>query len=231
MEAAPSISASSVGFYTVLAIFIALIVLGVTYVVIGNRNTVPSGKVWKEGFQGPSRGVSTIPCGQESAEAIALAEMFYGRDSTTEEGKPDLAELKLILSKLCCIKHDLMAPGQVVQSSLTLPYQNTHDRENPADTVARCFTKSIPPRDLDISFGTWKTRGLELLKRLCTSYNFRSEEADKAKKYFMTVWTDVFSVAKTVCTPPENNPSSSPRDLKGFTPESIQELGPYKGYY
>ena len=230
MEAAPSISASSVGFYTVLAIFIALIVLGVTYVVIGNRNTVPSGK-WTEGFQGPSRGVSTIPCGQESAEAIALVEMFYHREATTEEAKPDLAELKLILSKLCCIKHDLMAPGQVVQSSLALPYQNTHDRENPADTVARCFTKSIPPRDLDISFGTWKNRGLELLNRLCTSYNFRSEDADQAKKYFMTVWTDVFSVAKTVCVPPENNPSSSPRDLKGFTPESVQELGPYNGYY
>jgi hypothetical protein len=231
MEAAPSISASSVGFYIVLAIFIALIVLGVTYMVIGNRNTVPSGKLWKEGFQGPSRGVSDIPCGQESAEAIALSEMFYQRVSTTEEGSTDLAELKLILSKLCCIKHDLMAPGQVVQSSLALPYQNTHDRENPADTVARCFTKSIPPRDLDISFGTWKTRGLELLNKLCTSYNFKSEEADQAKKYFMTVWTDVFSVAKTVCSPPENNPSNSPRDLKGFTPESVQELGPYKGYY
>ena len=198
---------------------------------MANRNTVPSGKVWKEGFQGPSRGVSDIPCGQESAEAIALAEMFYQHESTTEEGPADLAELKLILSKLCCIKHDLMAPGQVVQSSLALPYQNTHDRENPADTVARCFTKSIPPRDLDISFGTWKTRGLELLNRLCTSYNFRSEDADQAKKYFMTVWTDVFSIAKTVCSPPENNPSSSPRDLKGFVPESIQELGPYNGYY
>ena len=198
--------------------------------VVANRNTVPSGK-WSEGFQGPARGVSDIPCGQESAEAIALAEMFYGRPSTTEDGSPDLAELKLILSKLCCIKHDLMAPGQVVQNSLALPYQNTHDRENPADTVARCFTKSIPIRDLDISFATWKTRGLELLSKLCTSYNFGPQESEQAKKYFMGTWTDVFSVAKTVCLKSDNKEDNSPRGLIGFTPESVKELGPYKGYY
>ena len=230
MEAAPSISASSVGFYTVLAIFIALIIGGVSYLLMANKDTVPSGK-WNEGFQGPTFGVSHIPCGQESAEASALVQMFVDKESTTEEGNADLAELKLILSKLCCIKHDLMAPRQVVQSTLDHPYQNTHDRENPADLVARCFNKTIPPRDLDISFATWKNRGLELLARSCTSFNLSHEEAEQAKKYFIGVWTDVFAIAKTVSTPPEKVSSDSPRDPAGFTPESIQGLGPYKGYY
>ena len=230
MEAAPSISASSVGFYTVLAIFIALIIGGVSYLLMANKDTVPSGK-WNEGFQGPTFGVSHIPCGQESAEASALVQMFVDKESTTEEGNADLAELKLILSKLCCIKHDLMAPAQVIQSTLDLPYQNTHDRENPADLVARCFNKTIPPRDLDISFATWKNRGLELLARSCTSFNLSHEEAEQAKKYFIGVWTDVFAIAKTVSTPPEKASSDSPRDPAGFTPESIQGLGPYKGYY
>jgi hypothetical protein len=230
MEAAPSISASSVGFYTVLAIFIALIIGGVSYVLMANKDTVPSGK-WNEGFQGPAFGVSHIPCGQESAEASALCELFAARQSTTEEGNADLAELKLILSKFCCMKHDLMAPGQVVQSTLALSYQNTHDRENPADTVARCFNKTIPPRDLDISFATWKNRGLELLGRCCTSFNLSQAEVEQAKRYFMGVWTDVFAIAKNVSTPPEKASSESPRDPAGFTPESIQDLGPYKGYY
>jgi len=230
MEAAPSISASSVGFYTVLAIFIALVVGGVSYMLMANNTTVPSGK-WNEGFQGPTMGVSDIPCGQESAEAIALANIFASRQSSTEEGAADLTELKLIMSKLCCIKHDLMAPGQVVQATLSIPYQNTHDRENPADTVARCFSKGIPPRDLDISFATWKERGLELLGRCCTSFNLDHLESETAKQYFSTLWLDVFSVAKTVCTPPEKIVPGSPRDPAGFTPESVHELGPYKGYY
>lgn len=177
-------------------------------------------------------GVSNIPCGQESAEARALAEMFFNKKSSTEDGGPDLKELNQILSKLCCMKHDLMSPAQVVQNMMYLPYNNTHDRENPADTVGRCFTKSIPPRDLDITFATWKERALTLISRLCTSYNFSSPEADQAMQLFMGVWNDVFSIAKNACSPPQRAPENeSPRDPKGHMPESVEELGSYTGYY
>ena len=217
-----------------VAIFCAIIVGSMLYMVFSRIYTIPfraPGK-WSEGFQGPAQGVSDISCGQDSAEAIALSEMFASRQSSTEEGAPDLKEFKLILSKLCCMKHDLMGASQVVQSTLYIPYSNTHDRENPADTVARCFTKSIPPRDLDITFGSWKQRGEELLNRLCTSYNFSKDESEKALGLFLSVWTDTFSIAKNACSPPSKTSESvSPRDLIGFTPESVQELGPYSGYY
>jgi hypothetical protein len=130
------------------------------------------------------------------------------------------------------MKHDLMSPGQVVQNMMYLSYNNTHDRENPADTVARCFTKSIPPRDLDITFGTWKQRGLSLINKLCTSYNLSSSEADRATQLFTGVWVDVFSIAKNACSPPPTAAESgSPRDIKGRMPESAQLHGSYTGYY
>ena len=223
-------SGKSIGFYVSISLFIAVILGAVVYMVISRRNTVPSGG-HSEGFQGPVRGVSDIPCGQESAEAVALCEMFANKESTTEDGSADLKELKLILSKLCCMKHDLMSPTQVVRSSLYLPYSNAHDRENPADTLARCFTKSVPPRDLDITFAIWKERALALLNKLCTSYNFSQSESEKAKGYFTATWMDTFSVAKNVCLTPDEKVSESPRDLRGFTPEAVEELGPYKGYY
>ena len=184
-----------------------------------------------EGFQGPPRGVSTIPCGQESSDAVALVGMFNERISTTDEGEADLMELKTILSKMCCMKHDLMGVAQVVQSTLRLPYNTTHDRENVGDTVGRCFTKGIPSRDLDITYTTWKDRGLALLNRLCTSYTFGTGEADQAKQYFMATWTECFTIAKTVCLVPEPNVSDSPRDLKGIMSDAIKNLGLYKGYY
>lgn len=233
MEEAPIVTASSTGFYIGLSIFVALVVGFAAYMVVSRRNTVPfgpSGSMAKEGFQGPSRGVSDFPCGQESAEAVALAEMFYGRPST-EEGSPDLKELKVILSKMCCMKHDLMSVSQVVQASMYLPYSNTHDRENPADTVARCFTKGIPPRDLDITFATWRDRARMLLNRLCTSYNFSKGETEEAADYFMRCWSDCFDVAKTVCLTDNKVPSGSPRDPKGVMPEAVKDLGPYGGYY
>jgi hypothetical protein len=217
--------------YFLMAILIALAVAGVSYMMITTNKTIPSGKQIEEGFQGPSRGVSSIPCGQESSYAVALSGQFAGRESTTEEGPADLTELKLILSKLCCMKHDLMSTAQVVQASLYIPYNNTHDRENPADTVARCFTKSIPSRDLDISFETWRDRGLVLLSRLCTSYNLSDSEERDAKNNLMSCWSDSYDVARTVCTPNTPPSQGSPRDPKGFTPEAVKELGPYKGYY
>ena len=129
------------------------------------------------------------------------------------------------------MKHDLMSVSQVVQASMNLPYSNTHDRENPADTVARCFTKGIPARDLDITFATWKDRGLVLINRLCTSYKLSQSETEKAAEYFMRCWSDCFDVAKTVCLKDNKVPSGSPRDPKGVMPEAVKDLGPYDGYY
>jgi hypothetical protein len=116
---------------------------------------------------------------------------------------------------------------------LYLPYNNTHDRENPADTVARCFTKSIPPRDLDITFGTWKKRALTLINRLCTSYKLSGRESENVVNHFNNLWIDVFAIAKNACVPSSQDGSSfvSPRDVKGFTPETVEELGAYTGYY
>jgi hypothetical protein len=228
---------SSTVFYIGVTLFVVLAVWLATWVVVSRMNTVPlnvsgfTGNANKEGFQGPTRGVSSFPCGQESAEASALVDIFEGRASTTESGEPDLTELKAILSKMCCMKHDLMGVSQTVQASLYLPYNNAHDRENPADTVGRCFTKGIPPRDLDITFATWKDRALLLINRLCTSYSLSVGETDDAKKYFMRAWNDCYDVAQTVCLVENKVPTSSPRDPKGFLPEAVQELGEYKGYY
>jgi hypothetical protein len=240
VPAAP-ITLSQSNFFIFVAALIALFAGFVLYMVISRRNTLPSGltglsgavgPIGQEGFQGPSRGVSTIPCGQESSNAIAVLDMFASKASTTGEGSADLNEFKQILSKLCCMKHDLMSTNQVVSSMMTLPYTNSHDRENPADTVARCFTKSMPIRDLDISFGTWKQRGLVLLNRLCTSYSLSSSESEQARNHFTTLWSDVFDIAKNVCIPSEKNTySPSPRDPKGFMHESIEEQGLYTGYY
>jgi hypothetical protein len=231
MEAATSTTFTSTSFFLFFAAIIAVAVGLVAMSVFSRRNTVPSGPR-TEGFQGPAMGVSDFSCGQESSEARALTQLFYNKKASTEDGESDLKELKQILSKLCCMKHDLMSPGQVVQNMMYIPYNNTHDRENPADTVARCFTKSIPPRDLDITFGTWKERALTLISRLCTSYNFSSSEADNAVQLFTGVWNDVFSIAKNACSPPQRAPENeSPRDPKGHILESVEELGPYTGYY
>jgi len=222
---------SKTSFFVAIAGCIAIVVGIIAYVVLSRKNTVPSG-LKKEGFQGPAKGVSTIPCGQESSHATDILNLFSIKMSSTEEGEPDFKEFKEILSKLCCMKHDLMGASQTVQNMLYLPYNNSHDRENPADTVARCFSKSMPIRDLDITFGTWRQRGISLVNRLCTSYNLSSSESEKVMMHFTSLWQDVFSVAKNACVPAEKAPEyGSPRDPRAVIPEKVQGLGPYNGYY
>jgi len=219
-------------FSTFLAVAIAAAVSLISYMLIARNKTVPSGNWMIEGWQGPPKGVSQIQCGQESSFATALLEIFATKESSTADGEPDLAELKLITSKLCCMKHDLMSTNQVVLSTLTLPFSTGHDRENPAETVSRCFSKSIPPRDLEISFTTWRERGLNLIDRLCTSYTLSKREENSARRNFMSVWFDTYNVARGVCSPDEDvSNKPSPRDPKGFTPETVKVLGEYKGYY
>jgi len=232
MDASGLTTLTSSTFFMVIAALIAIAVGFVSYTLISKRNTVPSGSPAKEGFQGPALGVSSIPCGQESSHVTDILQVFAGKMSSTEEGAPDFKELKQIMSKMCCMKHDLMSANQKVNSTLYLSYNNTHDRENPADTVGRCFTKSLPPRDLDIIFATWKNRGLELLNRLCTSYSLGPNNSEKVKRHFTALLTDVFDIAKTVCSPEEKAPEyGSPRDPRGFMNAKVEELGEYKGYY
>ena len=220
---------SSTLFFTI-AIIAALAVGLVAYKIVKTNKTIASGN--REGFQGPSRGVSDIRCGQESSYAVELSDLFAAKESSTEEGEADLMEFKLILSKMCCLKHDLVSTNQVVRASLSTPYNTSHDRENLGDTVGRCFTKSMPPRDLEIIFDTWKTRGLVLLDKLCTSYDLSSSEEDAANKAFSALWTDTRALAQGVCLGSvDEDKSGSPRDLRGYMPEKIRDLGKYLGYY
>ena len=256
MDAKMPVNPGSTTLYFIIATLIALAVGYVSYMILIKNKTVSSGnwsldafkdmvakevakvvkmnpkKVRKEGFQGPSKGVSDIQCGQESSYAVNLSALFAAKESTTEEGEADLDEFKQILSKLCCLKHDLMSTNQVVQSTLNLKFNTSHDRENPADTTGRCFTKSLPSRDLDIIFITWRERGLALLDKLCTSYNLNDEEEKAAKNDLLSVWSDAYDVARSVCGPEcKDVKNASPRDVRAITPESVRSLGPYTGYY
>jgi hypothetical protein len=227
------INAGSTTLYFFIALLAGAVALLIGYVTLNKTGTLGSG-TWNagaEGFQGPTRGVSDIPCGQESSFAINISDLFSTKKSTTEDGEGDLTEFKLILSKLCCLKKDLMSPNRMVSATLKIPFVTLHDREYIGDTVGRCFSNSLPPRDLDIIFATWKDRGLTLVDKLCTSYNLTDSESRSVNHDFMSVWSDSYDVARTVCVPTKKVDSSSPRDPKGFMPETIRDLGTYLGYY
>lgn len=150
-------------------------------------------------FGGVVRGSGHPDCLRTLDSAAKVLSAFEGRKVDVEEGQPDLAELQLILSKLACLKKDLMSPSGIVEATRYQPYENAHDREPVAEVTATCLNHTIASRDLDIIFATWRDRGNLLIRRLCTATNMSQAEVKVVEGNFKSAWEDVYSVAKGRC--------------------------------
>ena len=187
----------------------------------------------REGFAGPSKGAGVPDCLRTSSEAARLYEMLAVRKSSTGEGDDDLREFTVLLGKLACLKRDLMGTAGVVEATRTQPFNTSLDLEPVAETCARCFAKTIPKRDLDLSFEKWTTRGSFLLRRLCTSFTFNEADKAAAADLFSKVLADVKDVAYSKCLKGDAVIAGqpAPRMVSGYEPEGNILLREYNGYY
>jgi hypothetical protein len=183
-----------------------------------------------EGFRA-SMGTGDLACGHALSDADKLLSIFSATDCQAEE---KYQELRIILGKMACMKSDLMAPGNIVNSTRYLPYVTSHDREQVSETTARCFAKSIPQRDLDIIFDTWYSRAKTLINKLSVIVNLSEEDSQRAEQLLDSAKNDVYDVAKGKCIAGEPliaGKRTSPRDPADYIPDTLAEHGEYKGYY
>ena len=187
----------------------------------------------EEGFGGVAVGSGMPDCVRSSAEGGQLADFFMSRESSAEEGADDLREFLILLGKLSCFKKDLMGAAGVVEATRYQPYSTAHDIEPVAETTARCFAKTSPPRDLEISFDKWSGRGAQLLRRLCTAYDASPEQFAKLNATLAAMLADVKDVAVKSCFAGTAliNGKEQGREVQGRLPDEAVDLGPYKGRY
>jgi hypothetical protein len=159
--------------------------------------------------------------------------MFSGRSAAFEEGTPDLHELTQLVGKLSCFKKDLLSPSFTVDATRQQPFVTMHDIEPVGETTGRCFAKTMSPRDLELAFDKWTSRGDLLIRRLCTAYKLAPEEVEKANKLFNFVVRDVKDIARGACLQGEPMIAGKPgpRDPHPFEAPVYNELGEYTGYY
>jgi hypothetical protein len=186
-----------------------------------------------EGFAGPSKGAGSPDCLRTSSEAAQLNDLISSSTPNTEEGPDDIRELRVLLGKLACFKRDLMSPSGIVEATWKQPFNTTQDMEPIAETTARCFSKTIPKRDLDLSLDKWSSRGTMLVKRICTSLRFSDAKYNQALSLFSSLITDIKDVAYAVC---QNKNviiagKEGPRMVQGYEPSGLSMLREYKGRY
>ena len=185
----------------------------------------------KEGFGGVANGAGSPSCLRSSAEGARLIDMFAEKKPRFNEGPDALSELTVLVGKLSCFKKDLVSPSYIVNATRMQPYSTTHDIEPVAETTARCFAKTISPRDLGISLDKWTSRGETLVKKLCTSYALNQGEVEEAQKLFREVVRDVSDIARSSCLAGEPSIAGKPGPRDAHPYEKVTDFGTYTGYY
>jgi len=204
----------------------------VVFFLIRFMNSVPKyNRV--EGFAGVARGAGHPDCLRTLPEASQLLDILHGADMPSGlDASGDYKELELILSKMACLKKDLMAPGTQVDSTRYQAFETAHDRVAVAELCGLCLSKNISSRDLDISFATWRDRGNDLLRRLCTAANLKDAELKTAEMLFKKAHEDVYSIATSRCLKGDNAvDGDGDSEASAYDAPAAQELGPYNYTY
>jgi len=198
----------------------------VVYAIFYFMNTTPKYNRVNEGFYGGVAIGSGHPdCLRTLPEASQVLDIV-SRSARSE----DYAELQLLLSKMACLKKDLLSPGVQVDSTRYQAFETAHDRISVAELCGLCLSQNIPSRDLDISFATWRDRGKELIRKLCTEANLTEQDVRHAEALFKTAFDDVYNIAISRCLKTDfskQNGGQALGDVGAFEPPQMQELRPY----
>ena len=181
----------------------------------------PSGGFGSEKIDGPQN------CLGQNATASTILDMFSSNNSD------DFIEMKRLLNKLCCFKKDLSSANHLVDATRKQPYITDHDVEPIAEVTARCFAKTISPRDLEISFDIWTGRGNSLLERMAASTSMSSADLTKAQSIFNLFIRDVRNDAQAECLQKEPLIAGKPgpRDPHAYSNPKEEDFGKYDGFY
>jgi hypothetical protein len=211
------------------------ILAAVVYGLIYFMNTTPKFNRISEGFYGGVvRGSGHPDCLRTLPEASQILDVLqnHGVDSRPSSG--NYSELQLLLSKMACLKKDLMSPGSQVNATRYQAFETAHDRIAVAELCGLCMSKNIPPRDLDIIFATWRDRGNDLIKRLCTEGNLKEQEIQMVQSLFTKAFEDTYAIATSRCLQTDFSKQNGGQvlgDVGAYESPAMQELRSYDYTY
>ena len=230
---------------TIPQFFLAFVVTAVTiYFIVSvlRLDSKPDKKIF-ETFGGVAVGSGSPDCMRDSLNASKVYEILSSKinmnselkdmDESQQEARENFDELVLILSKTCCLKHDIMGPSGIIEATRYQKYSTAHDIEQVSETTARCFSKSIPIRDIDIIFEKWDTRSKTLLTIITTSVKLSDSELNDIKKALSDHMADVYDIMKSQCIKGDINIGGikGPREAQPYEPLNLIENRTYEGYY
>ena len=214
--------------WIITILFVAIIV----GLIVRTTVFIPSFYDTNEGFYGGvARGTGVPDCLRTLPEASELLGLISGRVSGyPSEGSADYREFVLILSKMACLKKDLLSPSGIVEATRHQAYETSHDRVAVAELCGMCLNQTVGARDLDISFATWRDRANVLIRKLCTEANLAESDVVKVEKLFTAIYDDVYHLSTSKCLKTDVSKQNS-GDVSGYLPENLVNRREYEYKY
>ena len=214
--------------YGTLAMSAVLLVIVGLLILLRSYSAPPLSPYSAEGFAVAAVNSILAPaCTERSTQAQSLLQRIATADENKSLGNEgNKEELRLLLSKLCCLEADLITPAAGAYRTLPLQFRTSHDTDAASTLVGRCFRNALRQRDIDIIVEKFQVRGLELVSNLV-----EPSEVAKAKEEFMTVINRVKAAFQTTCLTykPQLDAPEGPRDVGFWEPKSATGLAQYQG--
>jgi len=190
-------------------------------------------------FGGVAVGAGHPDCLRTLPEASQLLDMISSRlplslSEGVSDAPADYREMELLLSKMACLKKDLMSHNGTVDATRYQAFETAHDRIAVAELCGMCMSQNIPSRDLNIIFSTWGDRGKLLIRRLCTAANLMENDVVQVDKLFKMCFDDVYQIATSKCLKAnftQEHGSGVGGDVSGYMPENLKNSREYTNKY
>jgi hypothetical protein len=153
----------------------------------------------------------------------ADAQKLLARFAEIPESDADASELRLLITKLCCMEADISSPAAGLIRTIPLQFRTSSDMDVASSIVGRCRAGAIQNRDIDLILDKFSARGHELVKKLCTDAAATSE-LDKVLGKLRWAMTS-FCLKPT---PSMDHPIGA-RDMGFWEPDSVADLSQYQG--
>lgn len=199
--------------YSTAVLVVFLFVLALMLIVYKPKSTET------EGFAVASVDALRMPA---CAERSASAQRILADIAHLPESDEAAAELRLLLSKLCCMEADLVTPASGAPRTLQLQFRTSHDMEPPSTIVGRCRRNAVRQRDIDLIIEKFEKRGRALVQSRCSGSELVAEFDKVVNQTRLTM--NSFCLGNQ---PSMDKPLGS-RDLGYWAPEDT-DLEQYQG--
>jgi len=156
----------------------------------------------------------------------ADAQKLLARFAQVPETDADASELRLLLSKLCCMDADITSPAAGLIRTQPLQFRTSTDMDVASSIVGRCHAKALQDRDVDLILEKFSKRGHELVSHLCVGADAvaAAAELDAVLSRLRWAMTNFCRQER-----PHMDRPVGPRDPGFWEPEETADLSQYQG--